>query len=561
MWIPIPLMAAIGAAAMAMGAITRAAEPGPAAKPPDPAGPRAAEAARPRDAEDELDRLLKAVQPPDAFKDHPVNLRVDKIRFTWWNYKRNDENQKELRQESGGKETILDGDRVIGLSTPESIHLFSFKPGTQPLVNPEKYDFTFTGSGGDNLPMGPFFPPETCDESTRTVRGGGTSITFHTAQRFKPDGKGAGLDAEWTKTATLSVHPKLGYLIEFRMDYRSNRPYKGDGGPNDIKMGLFFGTGVVNAWPGQATHDMTFFTPARDYHGSWPAEPRYATFWINGITINKVRQFGHPKLLPDSLHGYLGGRENWGVGLTTPDAAASIASATCPAWAEFHNHSQPLPQTPDKDGFYRLTYRVRMAGLPPEIQDHIRKHSTLLFRDTRGVLIRTGVLEDFEEQPLAQDKPARGQRYEGRGVLTKEKARSGKQSLLVQGRNADVAANQIPYNEHPQVRFLPETRYRAECWICVEGEETEAFVKVRGQVKPEKNAYLLPHNIGVLRTDSARSGDGWKIVGLEFDPGYWGGVLALEFECVGPGKAYFDDFKIAAVAEWDKPAPAAPKSP
>jgi hypothetical protein len=190
-----------------------------------------------------------------------------------------------------------------------------------------------------------------------------------------------------------------------------------------------------------------------------------------------------------------------------------------------------------------------VAGLPPEIQDYIRAHAKVLFEDKKCLAIRIDG-EDFEDQPLPLATPLRTMRFEGRGpVLSRERAHSGTQSLVVQGIQREDLAKLNLHCEHPAVCFDPNHKYRLECWIYVEGAKTEAFVIGANELLiADPRTFADEETIGKTRTPSVKKPGEWQKVTLEFTAEPWGGILALNFVALGPGKAYFDDFRIVKLA-------------
>jgi len=125
----------------------------------------------------------------------------------------------------------------------------------------------------------------------------------------------------------------------------------------------------------------------------------------------------------------------------------------------------------------------------------------------------------------------------------------------------------VPLPEKPDqdgiYRLIPFTRYRMECWIKVEGRDTEAFVSNYSAGLTQTNRIVHPYYhtrseeapisqyinpIGRYRTPSVREGD-WKHVSIEFKTEPTGQALMLGFVCLGRGKAYFDDFRLTEIGD------------
>ena len=540
-----------------------ASGPEPAPTKPDPgAAPGAAAPAAPSSIAlppvggDEVDRLLKAANPPARFKDRPADFRVQEVPFAWWDwdYSNPDRSTRGLKPYKGAKRAIFDGARLIGFiddhnAVVVNVRLFSLKPDSPvlDLVKPDDWSPYYMRNWGDALTMTSYWAKP--DRRTVEVRGGGRTIAFVLTETFVPDGSDPGRDETAVQTAVLRLHPQLGYVLDHHMDWRGNRNTAPDGKggrrPITISGTDLWGLGIVNPWPGEQPHDHGFFTPGKTYRVS---DSPFVVFMMNGPAVEEIRHGWHPVVRRDGLLGYVGGRDGWGVALTVFGSAEDVKCGVCPAWGEFHLGGWDLPNEPDPDGFYRVRYSRRLVGLPPEVQDHIRAHSKVLFEGRRCLMIRLDG-EDFEGQPLSLAYPGRAQRFgSGRGVaVTAERAHSGAQSIVARGITPDRLTRDLLYNEHPQARFDLNTKYRVECWVYVEGADTEGFVIAR---LTDPANYLKPESIGPYRTDAAKAGEGWKKVSMEFVSEPHGGALFLGFVALGPGRAFFDDFRIAKASAW-----------
>jgi hypothetical protein len=173
--------------------------------------------------------------------------------------------------------------------------------------------------------------------------------------------------------------------------------------------------------------------------------------------------------------------------------------------------------------------------------------------------------EDFEDQPLPYATPHRTVHfadYGGRNVkLSTERARSGRQSIVAQATTWEKLENVTIHCEHPPLCLDPGRRYRLECWIWVEGEGTEAFCiaadehgaldKAREFTPATRRA--AKEHVGKYRTPSVGPTGKWEQVTLDFQAADDGGRLALGFIALGPGKAWFDDFRVYKAREGDEP--------
>jgi hypothetical protein len=504
--------------------------------------------------EDEIDALLDRVRPPARFQDYRPQFGVRNVRFRWTAFRKKEDRAVALSEE---KRAIFDGDRLIGYLVEKNplwghIRLFSLHPRHEAKIDPGDWaDATefrnYARDYGDELCLA---IGATFDETRTDVAGGGETITFVRTDVWKP--AVSGRDGRAVHTAVLKVHPQLGYVVEHALEFQAAKL------PQDARTqapiarltgGDLWGWGVVNPWPGEGTYTQGFFSHGASYRkgrdgSAWAPDKTFSLFWMNGPTVENIRHGFHPQVRPGGLVGYLGGREGWGVCLTVV-GSPDVHAAVCPAWGEFHLGGPDVPAQPDARGLRRVAYRRRLAGLPPEIQDHIRANAKVLFEDRKGLAIRLDG-EDFEDQPRPFATPLRTLRFEGRGVsVTEERARSGKRSIVTKGIKPEDLPKVNLHEEHPPVCFDPNRRYRLACWIYVEGEGTEAFVIAANELEvKDATMFLREETVGKSRTPSVKAAGEWRKATLEFTAPPYGGVLALGFVAIGPGKAYFDDFRL-----------------
>lgn len=508
-------------------------------------------------ARDEIDELLREVRPPARFKKYEPQFNVRKVTFKWTAFRRKTGRTVEITDE---KRAIFDGDRMIGYiynRNPvwENIRLFSMHPEHDARIDPEDWadatDFrNYARDYGESIVSGHVY-----DESQSEIQGGGKTITFVRTDIGKPDGR-TGRDIHEVNRVTLSVHPQLGYCLTRTREWRCRPLPKNRHGEfiTGIGVGDLWGWGVVNPWPDEGTYTQGFFSHAASYRrgkdgSAWAPDKKYALYWMNGPSVEGIRHGRHPLVRSRGLVGYLGGRENWGAAMSVA-GPSDVYAAVCPAWGEFHAGGADLPSEPDADGYWRLTFTHRLVGLPPEIQDHILQSAKILFEDNRCLAIRLDG-EDFEDQPLSYAAPHRTVRFFQRGVsVTSERARSGKKSIVAQGRKPEELRRLHLHQEHPPVCFDPNRKYHLDCWVYVEGENTEAFVIAANELEIEDHImFAREDTVGKSRTASVKTPGRWQKVSLEFTARPYGGLLALGFAALGPGKAYFDDFRIFKVPE------------
>ena len=509
---------------------------------------------------DEIDELLKEVRPPARFKKYRPQFSVKKVPFKWTVFRKKTGQTLKVSDE---KQVIFDGDRMIGYFYDRNpvfanIRLFSMHPEHVMKIDPldwaDATDFrNYAQDYGESIIFGHVY-----DETKTEIRGGGETITFVRTDIGKPDGR-MKRDVREVNTVTLSVHPQLGYCLTRTKEWQCKPlPKTRHGKPiTRIGVGDLWGWGVINPWPGEGTYTQGFFSPGTSYtkgrgQRKWPSERRYALYSMNGPTVEAIRHGWHPKVRHNGLVGYLGDRMDWGVAMSVI-GPSDVGAAVCPAWGEFHAAGADLSSEPDADGYWRLSVAHRVVGLPPEIQDHIRKNSGYLFENNKCLAIRLDG-EDFEDQPLPFSTRFRTVRFVGRGVeVSTERVRSGKKSIVAKGRKPEELRQLHLHQEHPPVCFDPNRKYHLECWIYIEGDNTEAFVIGANELEVKDHMMFMDKKtIGRSRTASVKTPGKWQKVTLDFTARPYGGLLALGFAAIGPGKAYFDDFRIFKVPERDE---------
>jgi hypothetical protein len=535
---------------------------------------------------DELDVLLREVNPPARFKDLRPNFSVRRTVFRWIKFERSTGTTSNVVQEMSA---IYDGDRMIGYLQPfgsglrsdvrkdqiAAVRLFSMHPGHRARVDPENWSCaaefkTYGQDVGEALELADY--GEVFDETCTVVRGGGETITFVRTDLYKADGVVTGRVGRCVHTAVLRTDAQLGYVVDHSMDWRCNRlPMRSDRNtgsrqPQDFGGGSFWGWGAVNPWPGEGTYRQTFFTAGatetlrQSGEKATTVPARYGVFWNNGPSVEGIRSCSRGLWLRrQGLVGYLGGLfDDWGAATTTV-SPEDCRLGVCPAWLHIGTGRVRHPSEPDKDGFYRVSFRRRMTGLPPEIQNVIRAQSKTLFEDRKCLAIRLDG-EDFEDQPLPFAAAHRGVHFadynypnNSRNVkLSEDRAHSGRRSIVAAGMTEAQLRGVNIHCEHPPICLEPNRRYRLECWILVEGKGTEAFCiagddigKInRGAEHTAAADFAGKDGIGKVRTASVTANGDWRRVEMEFRAPAYGGNLALGFVALGPGKAYFDDFKI-----------------
>jgi len=262
---------------------------------------------------------------------------------------------------------------------------------------------------------------------------------------------------------------------------------------------------------------------------------------------------GHYNVRPGGFYGYLKYRNDplsFGYVETVPSGARYNTCATCPAYGEVFNGSMLAP-APQDGGVHRGRMARRAVGLPPEIADHIMKIGILPKAATQhGKKIQIRLYgEDFEIQPMTLHNPHRGVCLQY-GKISEERAHSGKRSLLIAGRPADKLRHNT--KEEPPFRFRRERRYKMSYWVYVEGKDTEAFAATYydGMVPAGKKVKSPFYGEGIIdpvgrwRTPPAYATGKWQFIEQEFQSPKTGQGIHMNFCVIGPGRAFFDDYKL-----------------
>ncbi|MGD0896647.1 MAG: hypothetical protein ABR915_02350 [Thermoguttaceae bacterium] len=530
---------------------------------------------------DEIDKLVGEVKPSARFKDYQpkfsiktVELRagVQSKRMCGGQLRKLHPDMPVVVTEISKAHLLMDGDRYVGQVGRGGFYWFISSP-SQNINDLLEFDnWKSEPPFGVSLPLGPMVknPFKGFSDDAKKAIIDGDKVSYPDGPSFEPKIENGVVSFAWTDhfpdddptegfsqpqkdvhkvgkfaakaehQVTIRVDPVLGYVVADDVKYETNfrRPIDP---AIEVEYGSFFPFGNTIPLPkyqNKSSYAWQFYTPApeKDKCSGHP----FGVWRANGVSVDMVRHTSHCFVKGDGLVGFIKNPAGWGLALTKTENPQDHKVSVCPAYGEFYTHG-PLPKEPDEDGFYRTRITRRSSGLPPEICDYILKNGKNRFRDeARTLQIRlTG--EDFEDQPLSWNTPANGIVYDNSGMpakLTDKVAHSGKKSLQVKGVLWEKVMTSFTTKEKPPARFQPKARYRVECWIKVEGADTEAFVSLHmiGQTRD-------PQAINRWRTESVTAGD-WKKVsyGVTMPPD--GLAIILGFCCAGGGTAWFDDFKI-----------------
>ncbi len=483
----------------------------------------------------DIDRLVREVDPPARFADHTPEFHVvgKPITYHWWG-------DGGLVEHEAMLEVVMDGDRPVAILPS---HFFAPYPGadTRGWID-ETFNPRFRRFGVDI----PDNSPGATGSRRHEVVSTGRELVFVTRRGARAsDPEDVGGDGSVTRF-TLRVDPVLGYIIDRHTQWRvSEHPTNRRGNPSEsFHAGMWYSGGITSVWPDEITY--RYSGAAHDSGDGADAEPY--TIWSN----NSESMFRphHPTVRPGGFVANLRDGHGWGVALTH-EVDRSSRYSVCPIWGGFHPHL-PLEARQTADGAFTGEVHQRIVTLPPEVVEHIIDKARQVNDRGRVILIRPDG-EDFEDQPLPAGTTERGfQPDRTHGIDTGQNcristrhARSGERSLEVDGMTGEqfVDFRFFP-RDRAHTRFLPNRPYRLECWVKVEGEDTEAFIIPTPALGLTPRQLLDGEGIGTHRTESVRHGEGWRKVSVEFKGAPHGNPMNVRFVVIGEGKGYFDDFRV-----------------
>jgi len=480
-------------------------------------------------AADEVADLVARVKPPARFADYKPEFSVAQ------------EDRVFLNAAGGHKEmlwVIRDGQRIVALYSPTLGHveLFTHDPaqGQAKLnVGPRYHQPRLIGTRVTTRIW--LAPMETFEYE---FGGNERALKLVETNRWQASGRqGLGVNVDSNYTLTLRLDPVCGYTIDMDCRLLMEKIPKGkDGKPlASAEWCNLLAGHVSDVWPGRARYDKTVFSqlglPAGRYWG-----------WWNNLAASDHSDDDAAKMRgrEDGFVAFLADKDGWGPALVCI-GPHEHSLATGNAWQDQRN-ILAMPAEADLDGKYRMSTRFRLVFLPPEVTAEVLRNTAVNdFRGARAVMVRIGVVEDFEDQPLPLTTPVRG--CYPVGEVATDQAHSGKKSLLVKGSSRAEAAKGMPGSAcAPQIPLDENSTYRITCWIKVDGDG-EAFVSADlYDSTPQK-----PERFVRQRTPLAKWGEEWKEVSLEFKTPALDPFIDLRFVCLGTGPAYFDDFSLVKV--------------
>lgn len=511
---------------------------------------------------DEVDDLVKQLNPPARFKDYKANFHAEKRTFVF--------------NQVSGPETkewwvVMDGDKYVALHRSGDFNLFALTPEfAKTKLDMPTGRYHLDNQLGPMLNTNQFLKPVKLHGSIQLTEaggsidewvGGGQSITFVRT-----------MDTAVQKTKhrfVFTVDPVLGYRIDAQYNVRFKEM------PTEAYWpSATFCPGCFPAWPKDRLYDRTVHCPPGSGYRGW-ANNLLCMDRCDGDKVSTAWRDG-------GFIAYLNPRTGWSVCRTRADGGGDTPSLNvCNAHNDFHVRL-PFPKELPKDanGWYEFKPVHRLLALPPELTKHVWDKVELIQKGVKDVFLYLGEPCNFDDQPRELTDPVRGLCWTSGGPsVTTEAARSGKQSLLLKGTS---------WPNLPEVECDPDSRYRLEAWFKVvplsddekaaakkKDEEKRAALTKTGKPLPAEidwagakaEAYITAHmfewtphaNKWLVRQETTRAGGDkadWQHVVLEFDTPRWDPKINIVLEVRNAAKAYLDDF---CLAKLDKPAQAVPK--
>lgn len=502
---------------------------------------------------DEVDGLVKQLAPPARFADHKPAWSVKKQVFTFEHYQRQTQEPFWL---------IMDGDRHVAIMPLEGFHsgtiyVQDFRPGQAPQkLNMPTERWHIDTAIGSELRTNNFIPEaygatdasyqwKVCNDGTLllTRQFKGSSKFNRWAHRTKEEVK---VDA--VNTIVFRVDPVLGYVVDATFDVWTDPP------PKTYEYTSAATSGRYGLWPGDAACYRLAITP--------PGQEGFIGYATNH---GASRQHGSNTACRDKgFVSFLNDQTGWSPTWTIDGSDAKLVVCGAHTDNDFISSWPAKPETRE-DGLKHFVLRHRMLALPPELTKHVWDNMKLLHQGEKKFMMRLGVREDFEDQPLPIDQRWRGMPWGGE--IVEGTARSGNKSLKFTGRCG---------HGDPQLVLRPNTQYRIEAWMKVVAwtaqERAAAEAKAKADIEkqrqkkpdtpafaglPEPEAYILgcyyewtPHSnqwIGEpLKSQVLTPSDQWQKVTIDFVTPKWGPFIDVAFHGVSC-TVYLDDFRFGIV--------------
>jgi hypothetical protein len=465
-------------------------------------------------AADDLDRLIDAGKPPPIFAGHKPAFSVAKESFA---------QAKAQGEEQRAFWVVRDGGKAIAVLDEGACQLDWIGPrldqAVEQLVLPKTYSWarllgcrisTVAWIDGQG-PSG--------DTRTHAFEGGGESLTLVAKETWTKKRQG---DSEYR--LTIRFDPVLGYCWDARTRLSVDQLEKGKDGKakRSVEMFNVQPGSLTSPWPDEARYDRTVISLA--------GSEGYLGFATNLVAGDRSDNGGKLKMREHGLTAFVADPKGWGLALVRGDTANEHGpNSTCNVWMDQHNMLL-FPEQPDATGRHVIDAKWRWTGLPPQVVAELAKRTKLIDFGEKAVMVRLGVDETFDDQPLPLDTTARGLWNWGLEV-NGEHARSGGKAMLVKG--VEKPDGNTGRFTAPFIPLDGSARYRLEAWVWLQGGEDARFficsgdVQAEGAMKSRSTARVAPKAE-------------WQQISWEFTGR---GNVDLRFVTLGKdAKAWVDDF-------------------
>jgi hypothetical protein len=510
---------------------------------------------------DEVDDLVGKLKPPARFTGHKPAWSVEKQEVSF--------------QFMDGPQTwpfwlVKDGGRIVAIIPcldcfhNGTIYVQDFRPGHAPKqVRFPKERWHIDTSIGSELRTNNFIPAkEGATDATYewkveaavlrlTRRYKGTTKFDRWAHRTK-----APVRVDACNTIVFRLDAVLGYVVEATFDTWTDPP------PRTYEYVSAATSGRYLLWPGEATcFRHAIARPGGGYVG-------YAC--NHGATKRHGREACREGGFVSFLNDQSGWSPTWTI-VQGGDATLVVCGAHTDL--DFVMTWPESPETRD-DGLKHHVVKHRMLALPPELTKYVWDHMKLLHEGESKLMIRFGVLEDFEAQPLPLTTRLRGMPWNAE--VTTKHARSGSKSITFSGHSG---------HGDPQIALKPGARYRLEAWVKVidwtPGHRKAAEDALREKVAKAKDdaerpaargrkprpipelkplgppeAYLSgwfyqwsPHSgqkLDEFKSNVVGPSDKWQQVAFELATPPWAPFIQLDFHA-NNCTVYLDDFQFVRI--------------
>lgn len=515
-----------------------------------------------------MDDLVRKLNVPPRFKDHKPKWSTEKREVTFefmdgptnWPFW--------FVRDGAGVVAVIP---TVGFHTG-TVYVQDFRPGHAPKKVPFPTErWHIDTAVGTELRTNNFIPGEygstdasydwkvSGDELVLVRRFKGTTKYSRWAHQTK-----TAVKADATNTIVFRVDPQLGYVVDATYDIWTDQP------PGRYEYSSATTSGRYLLWPGQATCFRHVITPAG-------ADGLIGYACNHGVT----KLHGSGSCRDGGFVGFLNDETGWSPTLVLTKGNDSAHLGVCGAHTDL-DFILPWPKdakTRDDGLKHNGDVRLRLLALPPELTRYCWDNMKLLHGGEHKLMIRFGVLEDFEDQPLELTTRQRGMPWGAQ--VTDQYARSGRKSITFSGQSG---------HGDPQIALKPSTHYRLEAYVRIAdwtaeqrkadddaqrekiekakkaAEEAEKRGKTPRPVPEFKPAgpagvYLRgwtyqwsPHvnkPVEVYKSNVATVGEGkpeWQKVSFDLTTPKWAPFIQLSFHadyCT----AWLDDFRFVTVDE------------